>query len=436
MTNAQKQTRRFECEICNKKFFSCNDLRKHIRIHTDERPYSCNECGQAFRQAGSLKNHIACKHSPGLQSETIFICHFCKKVFPLKDRLKLHLRTHTGDKPYECDRCKKRFARGSQLSQHMLTHTGYKPYTCLICQSSFTCSANLKFHMNRHMEIRNFVCDICGKCFFRRDALKKHVNCYHNNVKAFHCHICKKNLKGHLPQHMRIHRQDKPHGCAHCGARFTQKSQLTVHQRTHSGERPYRCQICWKAFAHSTALRLHTRRHTGEKPFSCILCNASFSQLPHLKKHMSTIHKTNKPYGCSHCKTFHKSKIDLESHYLKCMILINNPKLQESKTAKISVDSIMPLEKMRYLVAILLKKISSTDRLKALGFNKRLIDEIVIDSIENSGREPCKDMSLSPAEKLKQNVQILLDWTVPKAFMDKFKQDRLSTEELLKKLTS
>lgn len=96
----------------------------------------------------------------------------------------------------------------------------------------------------------------------------------------------------------------------------------------------------------------------------------------------------------------------------------------------------MPIEKMRYLLAILLKKISAPDRLKALGFNKRLIDEVLIESIENSGRESCKEIGLSPAETLKRNVQILLEWTVPKSFMEKFKKEHRSTEELLKELTS
>ncbi|VEN40115.1 unnamed protein product [Callosobruchus maculatus] len=130
------------------------------------------------------------------------------------------MRTHTGDRPYECEVCQKRFARGGQLIQHQRTHTGKKPYICKVCDSSFTCSANLKLDMNRHLDIRNFVCDVCGKSFFRMDALRKHLNCYHKNVKTFHCNICDKMLKGHLPQHMRMHKQDKPHGCAHCGSRF------------------------------------------------------------------------------------------------------------------------------------------------------------------------------------------------------------------------
>lgn len=434
MKNTKDTARKYECEVCQKKFMGKNDLRKHFRTHTNERPYVCSECGQGFKQSISLKNHIACKHSAALQSKEIFICSICEKVFPIKERLKLHMRTHTGDKPYECEYCNKKFARGGQLLQHLRTHTGSKPYECKICNATFTCGANLKLHMNRHMEIRNFVCDICGKSFFRRDALKKHLNCTHGNIRAFHCNICNKELKGHLPQHMRTHQKDRPHGCADCGATFTQRSHLIVHQRVHSGEKPYRCEVCWKAFAHSTALKLHTRRHTGEKPFACVLCNTSFTQLPHLKKHMLCIHNSNKPYVCSHCKSFHKTKNDLEIHYASCKASKKTRKVEMPTNDK--VEPPMPIEKMRLLLAILLKRISTPEKLSELGFNKILIDDVLSASIQSSGREPCKDLTLSTAERLTKNVAILLEWTVPKTYMEKFKGERRSTEELLEELTS
>ncbi|XP_018325948.1 zinc finger protein OZF-like [Agrilus planipennis] len=434
MTYAKEKPRKHVCNTCNKQFLGSNDLRKHMRIHSNERPFICNECNRAFRQAGSLKNHIASQHSTNIKSLEMYVCDFCQKAFPIKERLRLHLRTHTGLKPYLCSVCPKSFARGGQLVQHMRTHTGSRPYICNICESSFTCSANLKSHIKRHQEIRDYVCDLCGKSFFRRDALKKHLNCYHANVRAFHCKICNKMLKGHLPQHMRLHRNEKPHGCAHCRARFAQRSQLTVHQRIHSGEKPYRCQVCWKAFAHSTALKLHTRRHTGEKPFRCILCdNVAFSQLPHLKKHMFCIHKSDKPYVCQYCRSFYRTKNDLEHHQSDC---VKAPDRDETKVIVNGVEPPMRIEKMRLLLAVLLKKISAPERLEELGFNRKLIDDVLMESIEGSGREPCHDPTLSDAERLKTNVQILLDWTVPKHYMEKFKNEQRSTEELLEELTS
>lgn len=140
----------------------------------------------------------------------------------------------SGEKPYKCNVCEKNFARGGQLSQHMVTHTGIKKYKCDFCGSKFSCLANLKIHLKvkfyltrnlsrsilskkkkflhqSHLDERDFVCHICSKAFYRRDALKKHISCYHENIKAFHCKICNKMFKGHLPQHMRTHQSIKTH---------------------------------------------------------------------------------------------------------------------------------------------------------------------------------------------------------------------------------
>ena len=94
----------------------------------------------------------------------------------------------------------------------------------------------------------------------------------------------------------------------------------------------------------------------------------------------------------------------------------------------------MPLQKMRTLLALLLKKISTPGRLKKLGFGTRLIDEVLKESIEASGRKACDEENLSEGNLLKKNIEILLEWTIPKDYMDTFRQANKSVEEILEEL--
>jgi len=49
-------------------------------------------------------------------------CHICNRGFLNKSNIKVHLRTHTGEKPFGCDHCSKAFRQKAHLLKHMSIH--------------------------------------------------------------------------------------------------------------------------------------------------------------------------------------------------------------------------------------------------------------------------------------------------------------------------
>ncbi|KAH7704710.1 hypothetical protein AAVH_28095 [Aphelenchoides avenae] len=71
-------------------------------------------------------------------------------MFCMRKRLLAHQAIHSDERPFKCEECPKSYKWHGGLIAHRRLHKGEKPFKCDECDAAFTYESGLKNHKRRH----------------------------------------------------------------------------------------------------------------------------------------------------------------------------------------------------------------------------------------------------------------------------------------------
>ncbi|XP_065347042.1 zinc finger protein 780B-like isoform X3 [Cloeon dipterum] len=159
----------FTCKECGKAFKFIKGLNRHVKtVHTKSvRNFGCEHCDYSASNKYYMLNHMTRQHLP----KTIK-CEKCSKMFPTKCLLKNHKsKAHSF---VRCAECSRKLRRDSMYKHR-------RAQTCGRCECKLKCQGLLDMHIcPRSNNI--FCCDMCPDIFGKKRSLYAHIVKEHFNL--------------------------------------------------------------------------------------------------------------------------------------------------------------------------------------------------------------------------------------------------------------
>lgn len=233
------------CQFCQKVFHKAAKLTVHLRIHTGERPFSCEVCGKSYSRNAHLIRHTLTQHTP-LESRKIIACEICHAVFSSQDHLRNHRSSPSRCLRHQCPLCGLVASSLWHLTKHHETKHSPSPAdletkksknstSLLVCYEGCDMIFQSKSERKAHItQCHGYCCRICGvQCDSARQR-RDHILSHHSLRHPCGEPGCEASFTTvyNLHQHIQsVHRKRKL-VCITCGANFNTKSSLRRHVRT------------------------------------------------------------------------------------------------------------------------------------------------------------------------------------------------------------
>uniref|UniRef100_A0A8C5UK02 Sal-like protein 4 n=1 Tax=Microcebus murinus TaxID=30608 RepID=A0A8C5UK02_MICMU len=263
---------------------------------------------------------------------------------------------------HKCKYCSKVFGTDSSLQIHLRSHTGERPFVCTVCGHRFTTKGNLKVHFHRHPQVKanpQLFAEFQDKMAAGNGvpyALAVPVPVDESSLSLDSKPVLvtpsvglpqnlssgtnpKELMGGPLPNDLQPgpspeseggptlpgvgpnHNSPRVGGFQGSGTPEPGSETLKLQQLVENIDKattdPNECLICHRVLSCQSSLKMHYRTHTGERPFQCKICGRAFSTKGNLKTHLG-VHRTNTSvktqHSCPICQKKFTNAVMLQQH--------------------------------------------------------------------------------------------------------------------------
>uniref|UniRef100_A0A8C6WY91 Zinc finger protein 341 n=1 Tax=Neogobius melanostomus TaxID=47308 RepID=A0A8C6WY91_9GOBI len=283
---------KLKCNFCDKIFCKNFDLQQHIRSHTGEKPFQCIVCGRAFAQKSNVKKHMQThKVWPMGTSSTVSRSPVTVKVVPMSSQEE----DGNGD-------------------QQQTEPEGEEPPT----QSIPPHCEEQEGQTEDAMELEESV------TLSQADAEAGQVDAVQNGHSQTQNQSTPSQQKQTQPKQMVV--VDSSYQCQFCPNKYKTYFQLKSHLTQHKCEQVYKCVLksCSQTFQKLDQFLEHIRTHQEQLTYRCHLCNKVFPSLFELGVHQyshcfcpqQSTRKEAAVYRCLKCQSRYSTQEALEQHLL------------------------------------------------------------------------------------------------------------------------